>query len=252
MKRKRNFIASFKKKAFTLIEIVLVIVIVSWTLLAIVVYVQSSLKKVRFANHKIIALNLAKEGMESMYYARNASVLAHSWVDRNKCWLALDSSRCPSSNNILGSGYYTIQYGTVNWVQKISFKKPLYNSENIPITFQWWDNTYSIISNKNTPYALYLSGNIWTTNSGGKIDNVNRYWRFFRQIQGMGIYQKTNDGDTSLKCNGSYNSTSSCNDDTPKEYRFCSIVKYIGLGSSPQEEKICGVMTNFFPATDNF
>ncbi len=230
--------------AFTLAEIIVVIVLVSGTLLTIVMYIQSSLKQVRFANHKVIALNLAKEGMESVYYARNARVLTHSGENRNKCRLALNSEKCPTNVKILDEWYYRMDISkSAEGVQKVYFSK----REN-PI------QTENITENleKNNGYALYLSGDIWITKWAER-DNRNRYGRFFREIQWLGIYQKNEDWtDTKLECNWKY-IESTCWDNSPKEFRFCSIVKYQGLWSSKmREEKLCGVMTNFFPDTDNF
>ncbi|PID34636.1 MAG: hypothetical protein CR971_02240 [candidate division SR1 bacterium] len=248
-----------QKKGFTLIEIILVVVLIGICLGSIIYYIQSVLNQVQYANQKLIAINLAKEGIESMYYARNTRVLEHPGVDltiengktgkeytatseRSKCWLALDSEKCLEEHSILDSGKYSI----ISTEKKQDGK-----NAKIAVSFQEntdWDFSNGIFTENNKKYALYLSGTQWTTLSGGKTDNLTRYGRFFRKIEGKGIYRKGPNGtDTKLSCSGKYDTTPDCGNNSPKEFRFCSIVTYVPVGEKPLEVKFCALMTNFFP-----
>ncbi len=236
------------KKGFTLVEILLVLVIVSIGLMSVIYYVQGILKQVHYANQKVIAMNLAKEGIESMYYARNQRILEHTWADigvnaegklliatsdRSKCRLSLKSDDCPSTTAIFWNGHYSMHF---LWT----------TDKKVVVYFQKHNNDIDLSEGafieQNKPYALYLSGNEWTTSPGDQTDNLTRYGRFFRKIEGEGIFQ----GDTPLNCNGDYNHAPACNNNSPKEYRFCSVVKYVGAWVPPSEVKFCAVMTNFF------
>lgn len=247
-----------EKKAFTLIEIILVIVMISIGVLSIIYYIQNTLNQVHEANQKVIAMNLAKEWIESVYYARNARILEHSGTDlgmywegkaygdtsdRNKCRLALDSSQCPQSPAILWEGNYSIHITE--------------NELATDITFQQQDNDIDIenmlkanwqLTDANKPYAVYLSGNKWTDQSWGKTDNLTRFWRFFRKIEGKWIFLKNKDWDQKINCNAGHNNwNDNCGNNTPKEYRFCSVVKYLSPKGKKSEVKFCALITNFFP-----
>ncbi len=243
-----------KQSAFTLVEIILVIVIISIGLMSVVYYVQNTLRQVHHSNQRIIAMNLAKEGIESMYYARNQRILQHPWTDlgtngggkeltdtsdRSRCRLALNSENCITQKRILDKGNYSMDFSqTTNGKVNINFTQ-----QQNDINFQEW------VFETNKPYALYLSGNERSSDPGDKTDNLTRYGRFFRKIEGKGIFTKNleNWNITKINCNGIYDYHENCYNNTPKEYHFCSVVKYIGAGVPPSEVKFCAIMTNFFP-----
>ncbi len=238
--------------------------LLSICLWSIIYYVQNTLTQVQYANQKVIAMNLAKEGMEAVYAARNARVLAHPWLDeapsgwssvseRTKCWLALDSSKCSNDDfSILWTGKYTISFKGEDtlggegeaWAKRIDI---IFTEHGNDMDFSS-TNTDQNIFDKNKPYALYLSWNEWTSEAkNGVNDNLTRYGRFFRKIEGKGIWRKEEGkDDVQLICSSNPSSNPSCIDDSPKEFRFCSVVKYVVLGGTPREERFCWLITNFF------
>jgi len=62
-----------KKKGFTLVEVVLVVVIVSVGIITIVTALSSGNKYLQRSREKIIAINLAREGIEQIINIRDSN-----------------------------------------------------------------------------------------------------------------------------------------------------------------------------------
>lgn len=77
------------KRGFTLIEIVIVLFVFSTALIVVVQSLTRSTSYISEMTQKTIALNLAKEGIESVYNIRNTNWKRRS-SQKNKCRLASD------------------------------------------------------------------------------------------------------------------------------------------------------------------
>ena len=80
-----------QKKGFTLIEILIVIFVISMGLILIIRGMSETHRYISETAQKTIALNLAKEGIESVYNLRNSNW--RKWSDKkDECWLMADTT----------------------------------------------------------------------------------------------------------------------------------------------------------------
>lgn len=215
-----------KKKSFTMIEILIITIVVGVGLLSIVFAVNKSKDLNTEIAQKVIANNLAKEWIEFMYQIRNTNLLQSSSPEqKNLCRLNENPyTSCNWENIWLTSWQYIL---TKNHL------------------LSWTDSIFDLsnwLNNDSKQFAICISGNQWL--SCPWEDNHSNYGKFFRVIEGLGLYDKNNNINwwNLLDCpNGNYNE---CNDETSKEYRFCSTVYYID--KNIWKVKICATMSNFF------
>lgn len=81
---------NMKKRAFTLVEMLIVIFVVSVGLIVIIQGMASSHRYISETAQRTIALNLAKEGIEVVYNLRNTNRRRFS-DKKDQCWLSIDS-----------------------------------------------------------------------------------------------------------------------------------------------------------------
>lgn len=223
------------KKGFTIIEIIIVVLLISGGLLTVVDALKNSSIYLQKTRQKIIAINLAREGMEQVMNIRNTNrqkragqkeqtrLKTNPFVDEWPAWLENDPR--------FGSGNYIMLSNTTGW-QQYFYASGI--SNNLDITLGYSDTG-------NRQYSLCESGGIWRPCPG--LQPVSKEWYYFRRIQWYWTFQKetTTPGGIYLNClNGS---SSPCGDNTAKEFRFCSVVEYIG--NSLGKVELCSVITNF-------
>lgn len=193
----------------------------------------------------MVAVNLAREGIESMFQIRDTNRQRRS-SSRDRCWLKTNpliddffsiwDEWCENKDERLGSGNYII-IESITWDQKyleakfVSFPSLDIGDKNIST----WDLEYSMCFSGEwypCPWILYT----WWE------------WQYFRQISGKWLFLKN----SSIQW-GSYLDcktwsdiiwTNDCGDDSAKEYRFCSRVQYFN-GKAISDVEICSLMTNF-------
>lgn len=61
------------KQGFTIREILIIIIVISVGLLSVVVVLTNGMKYVQKTRQKVVALNLAREGMEAFYQIRDTN-----------------------------------------------------------------------------------------------------------------------------------------------------------------------------------
>ena len=223
-----------KKSAFTIREILVIIVVVSVGLLSVLVVLSDGMKYVQKTRQKVVALNLAREWMEAIYQIRDTNRTRRAWV-KDACWLKtnplVDEWSVGCSDDVrFSSGFYILQRLST-WGQQyfaldamltwIDFGSGIYNS--------WFALCQTWVKN------WYWDSCPWRT------WNMSE-WKYFREIEWRWLYLK----DVSVVW-WSWIVCSSwspvCWTSSPKEFRFCSRVVY--MGDNTGEVKLCGVITNF-------
>ncbi len=240
-----------KHKWFTLIELLVTLVILSVALIAIISLMRASIGYVERTRQETIAINLAREGMESVYTLRN--------TNRLRRWGSKDANRLcsdpwidrPTTDTDCGAWMQSGQSSILLWW-----------------TTSWWE-TYPYLSATTGKLDLSdsRSDDVFTmqygTGSNGRANT--RYqstWAItnesvmYREIRGYGLYQKDSPitGWWSIDCpsgtdtyiaDTSFGGSSprSCGDPTPKEFRFCSRVEY--AWSPRGKVELCGMVTNY-------
>lgn len=223
-------------KWFTLLEIIIAIIILSFALAWVYSIVQFGVGFVEKSRQEIIAINLAREGMEIVYQIRDTNRRRRAGK-KDQCRLkqdplqAVDSDAC-ENDTWLGSGSYIISGNSVNDQSYFSLV-PIANDLTIADTKK--------VSPNDLQYSLCLKQGIWVHCPGE--NSLTREGKFFRQIKGFGLFRKdtASTGDFLNCMNGT--GMAGCGDSTAKEYRFCSIVQYVGKTIGKIE--LCGILTNF-------
>jgi len=227
------------KKAFTMLEILMITIIVGVWLLSIVVAVTKAKTITNEIKQKTIATQLAKEGIEMIYQIRNSNLLQHPNY-KDHCRLNTDfRENCDDSNHPdrMTEENYILMWQTITGT-----------SETLDISD--WISTWEKIFN------LCLTW--WQRISCPWSDNQTKYGKFFRTIEWDWLYIKDVNHTWWVKivCNAwvgwwdawpSWGIAYHCaewDELRPMEYRFCSKVEYIWTKTWSVE--ICGVLTSFF------
>ena len=224
------------KKAFTLVEMLVVLVILSVGILWAVEVIKYGLNFVDKTRKKIIAINLAREGVEAVYNIRDTNFKRWAGV-KDQCWLKTDPLLDEWWDWCQNDPW--IQPGNRVVMQKIS-------GDN-----QYWILTGQIsnaldlkdwIDSSDRHFALCLS-NSWWQACPDMSDNPTPEGRFFREVEVKGLWDKRND--VPLVCSNGTEPTEdpNCWNSTPKELIFCVNVAYMGMANG--REKICTSLTNF-------
>lgn len=225
-----------RKSAFTIREILVVIVVISVGLLSVVVVLTNGIKYVQKTRQKVIALNLAREWMEAVYQIRDTNRTRRAWV-KDACRLKINplvddrwSERCPDDIRFV-SGAYALQRLTTGGQEYFALTGP----------FPTWLDFGNGIDSGDLKFSLcQLSGRrdacmgILPATSEGK---------YFREIDWLWLYLKDVAATwwSAIIC--TWWATAQCGNSRAKEFRFCSKVSYLGDGTG--EVKLCGVITNF-------
>lgn len=230
-----------KYKAFWLLEIIIVVIIISIWLFSVLQVVKNIIRNTASIREKMIATSLAKEGIESVYQIRNFNLMLNqSDINRTACWLAIDPLDC--INNTGTSAWIQDDIYILNTTISNDVKYFYLTGNNWLIT---WINLEDGISGQEKEFSLCLNTEWWNACDAGYSGFDNKYWKFFRVIKGIWLYDKS-DTEGWLKIENCDNASSdpTCTDWSPKEFRFCSTVYYAWLTVGKSE--FCGIITNFF------
>jgi type II secretory pathway pseudopilin PulG len=224
-----------RKKGFTLWEILVIIVVISVGLMAIISLLTYGLNYVQKSRQRIIAINLAREGIESIYQIRDTNRLRRAGR-KEQCRLKthplLDNNNDGCSND--------------SWIQSGSYILDAHElSGQNYLSLSWaamWLNVGNGIDTWDLAYSLCLSGGLRIACPGTV--SVTTEGRYFREIRWYGLFSK----DTTITGWQYINCTSGvdylvCWSSSAKEFRFCSKVIYLWYGTG--EVELCGLMTNF-------
>lgn len=234
------------RKWFTIIELLGAIVIISVALMSILVLLRVAVSYTNKTRQETIAINLARESIEWMYTRRNTNWLKRSG-EKDKYWL---------SNNDIGASWFQndslykiknttwISWNNINfiWVPNISL------NWNNNCSFQW--DVYVCNQSPQQINQSILWRNdllLWSGDFVGWV-SPDAAGKFYRAIRGIGLYKKdgNNPGGDLITCtdwNATYWVWTNCSDNSPKEYRFCSIVEYTKNFQGKVE--LCGGITNY-------
>ena len=249
-----------KKKGFTLVEVMVVVLIVSITFVGIIGGIISTTNYLTETRQKVMALNLAKEGVEIVYNIRNTN-WRRRYEQKDACWLNADpfahaawqDSSCSwqawitpwrwaiATKKQGDSNYYysLVNHNNSGWSMGVEKKLTLdidAFTNSIPETttatyklnMTWW-NRYNSADENNVP---------WNDPLG---------WEFYRYIAVDWLYRKDKNNITKISC-ANWAATIAGSEkcwtpDIAKELRFCSVVVY----TRPKQWRIqiCSLITNF-------
>lgn len=237
---------------FTLIELLVGLLFIALWLLTIIWLMRASIAYTDKTRQETLAINLAREGMETVYTIRNTNRLRRSGKkDENR----LCANPSVESDSTQTSCWAWMQSGTSYIMRTISAEQQ-YIALN-PISGQQLnnadgeDNSFALRYYK--PAAQNVIGwyhSQWFTGS-------NNEGKFFREIRGLWLYQKDSNivwwnpitctqwtnTYTAVTINGTPVSNQPCSDSRPKEFRFCSKVEY--QKQMKWKVELCGVLTNY-------
>lgn len=224
---------------FTIIELLWAIIIISIALLSVLWLLRVAISYTNKTRQETIAINLAREGIESVYTRRNSNWLERAW-EKDKNWLCSESTTCGER----------LQWNNYR-LHKLSFAV---NSNRIPYytlygNLTWASDSLLNLSNK-SDFLLQTGDFLWwvSPDPAGK---------FYRAIIWLGLYQKDtnivwwNNISNCTKWDDTYNGidingnpfSGICWDDHPKEFRFCSRVEY--EKDLKWKVELCGSITNY-------
>ncbi len=215
-----------KTKAFTLIEIIFVAIIISAGFFSIFRAVNNAQYTNQRVMQTIIANQLATEWTEIVYQLRNTNFLKHQYSDNssqdiNECRLALNYENC-GNDGILYTWYY---YTTTNidWQNTI-----------IPNPAEPTDDIFQDI------YAICLNSWSWVPCPQWHTawNDESKLGKFYRAIEWIWIYDMSSD-----TVWWELLDKNDLSDKNAQEYRFCSRVAW--KWAPWWEVEICSTMTNF-------
>lgn len=230
----KNFIRSF-----TLVEVVFVVVIVAIGFMSLLYAINYAFDNVQSTKQRVIAINLAREGMESIYQIRDTNWFF--WPSKkDECRLDMnplvdeDTIWC-SDDSWMGSWNYILQ--------------KLISGSQQSFYLSWWSfvplDLSDGVNNDDSKFALCLSW--WLRES---CPGASSFVSYFREIHWEWVFYKDTPttGWDYLDClnwlNHVFSPSLDCWWAEAKEYRFCSKVSYIGQWKGSVE--LCWIITNFW------
>lgn len=147
---------TFARRAFTLLEIIVAIAVISVALSTAIYILHNSTQFLQTTEIKIKNTNLAREGIEAVFQIRNSNRLRRSG-SRNQCWLKIDplTDNDPSgcaNDPWMYSGYYILESAIQN--QTTYFKlTPIPTSINYTDGIQEDESMLALCETDNTRYA---------------------------------------------------------------------------------------------------
>ncbi|MDD3263112.1 MAG: hypothetical protein PHR61_04700 [Candidatus Absconditabacteria bacterium] len=223
------------KKGFTIMEVIVIVVLVGLGLITVIQALGNSNTYLQKTRQKIIAINLAREGLEQVINIRNTNRQKRAG-DKETTRLKLNPSIDEGGDGLnndfwFGSGNYIILTTTISG-QQYFYASGINEDLNTDL---------GINNSGNLQYSLCETGGVWKA-CPGELPQSNE-GNFFRQIKGLGVFKKesTQIGGELINC--PTGGDSNCSTPSAKEFRFCSIVEYIGNGVGKVE--LCSVLTNF-------
>lgn len=212
-----------------------IVVLISLWLITVIEALKNSNTYLQKTRQKIIAINLAREGVEQTINIRNTNRQKRAW-DKETTRLKLNPSIDEwsvwlSNDPWFGSGNYIILTTTID-DQQYFYASGI---QQDLIIEDWTSNTW------NLQYSLCETWWMWSA-CPGELPQSNE-WYFFRQIKWFWVFKKesTEIGGEYIDCPTGWHTE--CSTPSAKEFRFCSIVEYIWNGIGKVE--LCSVLTNF-------
>ena len=248
-----------RKRWFTMVEVLVVLILTSTTFMWIISAVISTTNYLTATRQKVTALNLAKEWVEVMYNIRNSNRRRRA-NQRDSTWLkadplAVNADETPVDERIYpwkwviktktgdNNKYFTLKRRSDWW--DMSWENELQRSSSKLQEAIYW-GTYLTWAYK----LHFLSGNWYNNDDLDSFDwEEILVWEYRRYIAVDWLYSKLGGNNVKIHCPNSTTTDIAnwipitCWDDTAKELRFCSVVVY----TRPKfwTVEICAIMTNF-------
>lgn len=217
---------AFARRAFTLLEIIVAIAIISVALSTAVYVLNNSTQFVKTTEIRIKNTNLAREGIEAIFQIRDSNRLRRSG-NKNECRLKIDpltdigADGC-ANDPWMYSGYYILTQQTENLTNYFKL---------MPIsTINYTDG----IQDDESITAL-------CEDTGGRSSCSNTGANTRRIVEINNLYDKVNN--QVLNCqNGQGVSSIACGQNDAKELQFCV---HVGDRRNDSIQTLCSVLTNF-------
>lgn len=238
---------------FTLVELLLGLVFISVGLLSVIGLMRSAISYTDKIRQDTIAINLAREGMESVYVIRNTNRLRRSGRKDQNRLCANPSLSNPDASTNCG---LRMQSWSSYILQMTSW------DQSYPFLTQVTGQSLDLSDGPDTNFIMSYGIHSWQNYSGWYHtpwnSGLNNEGTFYREIRGIGLYQKDtnitgwNSITTCTQGTGTYEVVTitgavvpgqSCADPRPKEFRFCSKVEY--QKQIRWTVELCGVITNY-------
>ena len=221
---------------FTLREILMIVVVISVGLLSVVFALSRGMNYVQYTRQKMLALDLAREGIEAVYNIRDTNRMRWAGV-KDACRLKIDplvdeATPWCCDDTWFESGYYLLQSVSLSGQSYFALT-------GIHLSWDVWEDVYGYLS---SPSSLCVSSGTWQSCTQPDVNSSQ--WKFFRLITGRWLYFKDDLSFTwwrYMAC--SWWLLSACANSRAKEFRFCSDVWYGGL--TTWHVQICSLITNF-------
>ncbi len=225
-----------RRRWFTLWEILVIVVVISVGLMSIISLLTYGINFVQKSRQRVIALNLAREGIEAVYQIRDTNWQRWWWM-KDACRLKVDpllDENTPwcSDDTWMASGHYILQTTVMSGQQY--FVLTWYTLDGLQLS--------GGITTGELNYSLCQSWGVRT--SCPWVVSLTPEGRYFREVKWYGVFLKdvaTTWGQFIVCPNGT--DVQTCGSERAKEFRFCSKVVYVGYGTGQVE--LCGVITNF-------
>lgn len=216
-----------QKHWFTLMEMLITLVVVGVVIIGSMAMYRAAHSGVNKIRQETIAINIAREGIESVYSRRDTNWLQYP-SEKDRYWLranAYSTDRLQGGEHGTDYVWYTLEYTWANH-KLINLIPNWLRLEHIHDSIKTW--------------STLLSWNDFMS------DAIPAWGNYYRSILGQGLYLK----DTStpwgerLSCPDGENA-STCWNQKAKEFRFCSKVEYDGIWAWHGNVILCGALTNY-------
>ena len=238
-----------KIKAFTMLEILMITLIIGIGLLSIVVAISKAKVITNNTKQHIIATQLAREWVEMVYQIRNTNLLKFPDYE-DYCWLYTEwDNLCPSIiTPTTDRNVWQINPRMTDWINYVLNASKHINWTLETLNISDWISTWEKIFNICLSWGQRISCP-W-------LDNQTKYGKYYRTISINWLYRKNSTITWWVLTHCLFNwqvasfldwTSTTCAIPTPPwplEHRFCSRVEYIWTKTWSVE--ICWVLTNFF------
>ena len=217
--------------AFTLIEVIIALTLFSFVIIGVVLAVTHAYRYVENSKMQVMAVNLAREGVEMMYTIRDTNRRKSSG---NKDTMRLRLDPFGGADTILtkGTGYYALNIQLTGQSQY-----PMLTKVGAATDALYQDISH-YTDGIGEEFKVVFTGGYY---SGGipvltAEELMSRSAEFYRVVYVDGVYNKSSGQSSDSRC-------SPCGDGVPQELRFC--VKVFAVSTHVTQSEICSMMTNF-------
>ena len=223
------------KKAFTIIELMIVVVIMWVWLIWVFTMTNNSYKFLSDIKSKLVAINIARWGVEWVFDMRNTN-WQRWWWKKDECWLKInplvdnDNDWC-ENDDWFSNGSYVLSF---TWTEQEYF---VLKKQNNPLKLDW------PIESNDWKYLLCKENGVISSCTSSYTSRPANYFSpelYFQQVR-WGYLLDKNTPSNNLSC--SKWDDINCWDWRFLEKNFCVDVVYFNWAK--KNVTFCSVMTNF-------